>query len=190
MPVLSALQDALWQDLRVLLIYRRSDSQLVERIVDPLGLVAKRNLWYLIASVDGEIRTYRISRTGDVQLTSGRCVRPPGFDLAEYWARSSLEFIAGLPKYPAVLRISPAIISRLRFVERFSRVESLEAPDADGWSMAKVQFETLEEASEYALGFGPDLEVLEPGELRARVALRARQVADFYAGRTSISLTG
>jgi predicted DNA-binding transcriptional regulator YafY len=99
-----------------------------------------------------------------------------------------LEFVAGLPKYPATLRAFPAIIPRLRFAGRFSRVENIDAPGADGWSKVTVRFETLEEASEYALGFGPDLEVLEPEELRERVVRRARETAEFYAERDSVGL--
>lgn len=44
-PLLPALRDALWQDVKVRLTYQRSDSNSVERLVDPLGLVAKGNLW-------------------------------------------------------------------------------------------------------------------------------------------------
>ena len=185
-PVLPTLQDALWQDRRIRMVYQRNDSSPVERLADPLGLVAKGSLWYLIAAVGDEIRTYRVSRIGAVHQMPERCVRPPGFDLAGYWARSSSEFVAGLPRYPAVLRAAPSIIPRLRFAGRFSRIETIDAPGADGWSKVTVRFETLEEASEYAFGFGPDLEVLEPEELRKRVVCRARETVEFYAAVDSV----
>ncbi|WP_083536561.1 MULTISPECIES: WYL domain-containing protein [unclassified Paenibacillus] len=34
----------------------------MERIVNPLGIVAKRNVLYLIAESSGDMRIYRISR--------------------------------------------------------------------------------------------------------------------------------
>src|SRR5437660_305224 len=47
-PALSTLQDALWQARQIRLIYKRGDGETVERVVDPLGLVLKGNVWYLV----------------------------------------------------------------------------------------------------------------------------------------------
>src|SRR5579871_117459 len=44
-PFLAALQDAIWQEYRVGIAYRRADGAAVERVVDPLGLVAKGSIW-------------------------------------------------------------------------------------------------------------------------------------------------
>ena len=44
MPV---VQDAIWQERRLAIHYDRGECQTVERIVDPLGLVAKGSAWYL-----------------------------------------------------------------------------------------------------------------------------------------------
>ena len=46
-----------------------------------------------------------------------------------------------------------------------------------------VGFESLEEAFRELLKFGPDAEVVEPPELRARIAAAAKEVADLYAVR-------
>src|SRR5689334_17770 len=77
----------------------------VERQVDPLGLVAKGSIWYLIARVDDSIRTYRVSRVQNAEIANQAFVRPPDFDLAAYWESSSAQFRANLPEYPATIRI-------------------------------------------------------------------------------------
>ena len=41
--------------------------------------------WYLVAVVEGEIRTYRVSRVVGATLTDDRCIRPKDFDLAAHW---------------------------------------------------------------------------------------------------------
>jgi predicted DNA-binding transcriptional regulator YafY len=46
-----------------------------------------------------------------------------------------------------------------------------------------VGFESLEEAFRELLKFGPDAEVLEPVELRDRIAAAAREVAGLYGIR-------
>ena len=39
--------------------------------VEPLGLVAKGSVWYLVATVDGQSRTYRVSRVQEAAVTIG-----------------------------------------------------------------------------------------------------------------------
>lgn len=182
---LPVLQEAIWQERRLHLAYERSDGTSVERCVDPLGLVVKGSVWYLAAVVEGEVRTYRVSRVRAATILDQACVRPPGFDLAAHWAQASAQFVAGLPRYPATVRAAPGILSRMRYAGRFARIERADPPDADGWVRLSIRFETEEEASEYVLSFGPQIEVVEPQELREKVISLARGVVDFYAGRPS-----
>jgi predicted DNA-binding transcriptional regulator YafY len=61
-----------------------------------------------------------------------------------------------------------------------------EPADADGWVKLSVQFEVEEEACQYVLSFGPQVEVLEPPELRGKIMHLAEDVVALYA-RTSRS---
>ena len=140
-PFLSTLQEAVWQERKLRLTYQRSDGAGVERLVDPLGLVAKGSVWYLVAAVEGEMRTYRVSRMQGVTVTDEPCVRPPDFDLAAYWAQSTADFKANLPRYPATLRVDPAILPRIRQGGRYTRIEHEYPPDADGWIKLSMDFE-------------------------------------------------
>src|ERR1051326_7877780 len=60
-PHLPTLQDAVWRDRRVRILYGDAECP-SERLVDPLGLVAKGSVWYVVSRVDGDIRTYRVCR--------------------------------------------------------------------------------------------------------------------------------
>ncbi len=182
-PFLPTLQDAVWQERRLHLTYQRSDGINVERLVDPLGLVAKGNLWYLVAAIDGEMRTYRVSRVQDAWLTDERCIRPDRFDLAAYWEQSSVSFVANLPRYPVTVRVNPDTLPRMRYAGRFSRIEHVAEPDADGWVTISILFELEEDACEYVLSFGPQIEVLEPQSLRDKVIELAKRLVEFYANR-------
>lgn len=172
---------AIWQECKLHLVYQRSDRTTVERLVDPLGLVAKGSVWYLVAGIEGDVRSYRVSRIRDAKVTEQPCVYPQGFNLAEYWERSSAQFQANLPHYPVMVRIAPAILPRLRYAGRFAKIEQVEQPDTDGWSKVCIQFDVEEAACEYVLSFGSQIEVLQPQELREKIVQLAKSVVEFYA---------
>lgn len=186
-PLLQALQEAIWQERRVRLLYGRGECAAAsERTVDPLGLVAKGSVWYFVAATEeGEVRSYRVSRVEGAELLDERSVRPPDFDLAAFWEQSSAQFRAHLPQYRARVRVRREIVARLPYAGRFARVEQAGEPDAEGWVEVSLGFDAEELACEYALGFGTQLEVLEPPALRERVADAARSVVAFYKRNAS-----
>jgi predicted DNA-binding transcriptional regulator YafY len=171
------VQEAVLSSRRLRMIYERSDGTTVEREVDPLGLVVKGQTWYLVAAVEEEIRTYRVSRVQDAQVLDAPARRPPDFNLAQFWAKSSEEFVASLPRYPARLRIHPEWIGRVPGWWRFGRVEHIDPPDETGWHTVRVNFEVLEEAAGSVLACGPFAEVIAPEELKQRVHEWAQAVA-------------
>ena len=81
--------------------------------MDPLGLVAKGSVWYLVAAVDDQTRTYRASRIRDVEILDEPAHRADDFDLAAFWGRSRAEFEERLPRFHAVLRLSPAALGKV-----------------------------------------------------------------------------
>ena len=177
-PFLSTVQEAVWQERKLSITYRR-ESSVVERTVHPLGLVAKRSTWYLVAEVDGDLRTYRISRLVHAVIGEETFVRPAGFDLARYWEATTAEFLSTLPRYPARIRVTETILPRLK-QERYVQIKTTQ-PEQNGWVAADVQFETLDSASEIALGYGAQMYVIEPEELQTRVRQEAAMILALYA---------
>ena len=183
-PLLHVLQDAVWQGRRLRMTYGRGDCGASERVVDPLGLVAKGSVWYLVAAVGGgEVRSYRVSRVERAEPTGEACVRPEGFDLAAFWEQSAAQFRASLPRYRAVVRVRREVVPRLPLGGRFARVVETGEPDAEGRVRVVLRFDVEEMACEYALGFGTQLEVLEPASLREKVIEAAKGVVAFYEQR-------
>ncbi|HEX6123556.1 MAG TPA: transcriptional regulator, partial [Ktedonobacterales bacterium] len=179
-PCLPALQQAIWRERQVRFTYARGEEA-SERVADPLGLVAKGSTWYLVAAVEGEPRTYRISRMREAEVLEAPATRPMDFDLAAYWQQSSSQFTANLPRYPAVVRVEAELVPYLRQVGRYARIAREHPAEGDGWVRLEMVFEGEHNALEYALSFGPRLEVMEPAELRARVIEAAEATLARYA---------
>jgi predicted DNA-binding transcriptional regulator YafY len=180
-PQLPVLQEAVWQERRLRMVYQRGDESVVERVVDPLGLVAKGSVWYLVAGVEGEPRSYRVSRVREASLLEEPCARPDDFDLVAYWERSTQEFTAALPRYLATLRVEANLLGRLRQGERYTQLEAEEPPDAEGWARVEMRFEEEHNAVEFILGFGGRIEVVAPDELRTQVIQQAEAILALYA---------
>jgi predicted DNA-binding transcriptional regulator YafY len=183
LPYLPAIQEAVWQDRRLQLVYRRSDGTRGERLVDAYGLVAKAGVWYLVAARSGAWRVYRVSRVLSAAVSGEGFQRRPGFDLAAYWGQWCAEFEAGLPRYPATVRLTPAAASILPFVmgEGVRRLlEEVGPADAAGWVTLTLTLDTLEGACRQLLGLGALAEVLAPAELREAMRERAAAVVGMY----------
>ena len=82
----------------------------------------------------------------------------------------------------ATVRISPegrrlaALLGRLQPL----RVKRDIPADADGWLQATFRLESIDGATVDVLSLGPQIEVLEPPELRATVADHARRTSGLY----------
>ena len=187
--LLPVLQQAVWQERKLRFTYERSGCDPVERLADPLGLVAKGSAWYLVAVVDGDTRSYRVSRVLTAELTDDPCIRPREFDLGAFWEQATLSFKAQLPRYQATVRAHPEVFPRLNFAGRFARIEQAYPPDQDGWIRVALRFDVEEMAVEYALGFGSKMEVLEPATLREKVIAAANSVIDFYDEKPGVAIT-
>lgn len=174
LPFWEQLQQAVYEDRRILARYENAEGQIAERILEPYSLVAKASLWYLVAVRAGELRTYRVSRFHDVQLLEDRFERRADFDLEAYWQWQVQQFLAGVEDYAFTLRLHN---SRIDYPRTYTpgRYQILTPPDADGWVTARFQFETREFAIMFVLGLGKYAEIVEPEDLRTAVVSRARE---------------
>jgi predicted DNA-binding transcriptional regulator YafY len=173
---LPVLLDALWRERRVRFVYASQLSQMRERVVDPLGLVAKGATWYLVALENGEPRTWRVSRMREAAAADEAAAIPADFLLAEYWERSVTEFRAKLPHYEAEFLVRPEVMRWVKY--RGWRLLE-EKPEGTGVAV-RLRFDVEEEAIQFALSFGADLKVVSPPALRERVLASARGIAAVY----------
>ncbi|GAA1347769.1 helix-turn-helix transcriptional regulator [Saccharothrix algeriensis] len=186
MPFLSTVADAVWEQRRLRVRYRRWGSRggEVERVLGPVGLVLKAGLWYLVAEADGEPRTYRVSRVLEAHRTDEPFERPAGFDLAAFWADWSARFEERMYPMAVTVRLSPAGLERARaLLGQVASRALAEVEPEEGWTTARVPVESLEHALGDLLRLGPGVEVVEPVELRDRIRAALREMAAVYADR-------
>ncbi len=187
-PHLTDIAAAVWDDRRIDVTYRHPDSpEAADRRLDPFGLVCKAGMWYLVARRDDpvrgvELRTYRVSRIQDVTPIDEHFERPADFDLARYWEASVSHYEAIVPDVDIVVCASPRGFDRITWLaSKGGRALRDHQLIENGWTRCVIAFDSLDEAYVDLLRLGGDVEVLEPEELRVRIAENARAVTALYA---------
>jgi len=180
---LKTVAAAVWNEQKLRMRYE-SWTSVREREVDPLGLVLKAGVWYLVARQGRELRTFKLAAIQTLQRLAEPFVRPRRFDLVAYWAEATRRFEESVYRGVATLRVSPAGLARLR---RFGPLvadaadRSAGVADARGWRRVTVPIESVEHAADEMLKLGAEAEVIEPQALREALRLRAERLLALYA---------
>ena len=144
-PHLAALQDAVWSDLQVRLTYPRGGTNLVERVVDPHGLVVKEGVWYLLGLVGEQVRVFRVSRIERLEVLAETFERQDSFDLGAAWAESMSGFLPRPEDYSLVIRVAPEQLATFLRITGGRLLEPAErlSPGPDGWPRLRLMFPAL-----------------------------------------------
>lgn len=185
LAVLPDLAGAVWRDRRIRIQYDSWKGP-VSRDLDPLGLVLKAGLWYLVAAAEGAPRTYRVSNITALTLLETASKRPAKFDLEHYWDAWRADFEARLMKERATVRLTPEGLRLLRIISPAAAEAVDEAGRPDGGRIfAQIPVESIADATGQMLHLGAEVEVLTPPALRDAVAKAARHIAGLYGGGPS-----
>jgi predicted DNA-binding transcriptional regulator YafY len=180
--LLPRIADAVWNERYLEIRYQRP-AGVVPRKVLPLGLVLKGGAWYLVAQIGGQPRTYRVSNILDLTVTEEHFERPRDFDLVRFWTTASRAYEVGLYRGKAMLRVS---LRGMRRLDLFGSAvvqavaETAGPPDADGWVKVIIPIEAVDQAAADLMRLGTDVEVIDPPELRHRIAEMAYELTQLY----------
>jgi predicted DNA-binding transcriptional regulator YafY len=185
-PHLAALAAAVWNRKRARMLYRRwREPREVKREIEPLGIVLKAGVWYFVARVDGEIRTYRVATILDLTVLDETFERPEGFDLAASWASWAADFERRLHRAEATVRLSPAGLDRIPYLMTRAMArnvrDAIGEPGSDGWTTVTLPIESVRHAHAEFLRLGEDIQVLDPPELRDMMRASITEMIKFYS---------
>jgi predicted DNA-binding transcriptional regulator YafY len=183
-PLLGTLSEAVWESRHLDVAYDRGDK-IVERRLQPLGLVLKAGTWYLVASVEDQVRTYRVARFRSAVVSGDLFERPAGFDLAAFWAESTAAYERDTSRVEVTLLIDPRALGQLAELAGTAAVQAAErltSSDADrpDWQLLRLRMEWPNEVPARLLALGERIEIVEPTSLRDEVAALVRRMADRY----------
>ncbi|MEK4249083.1 helix-turn-helix transcriptional regulator [Paenibacillus sp. FSL W7-1287] len=175
------VQQALWEDMKLHIVYQKTDGERTKRVVSPLGLVAKGSTWYLVAlNEEHQYRSFRLSRIVQAEQVEEGFTRPEQFQLSEYWKQSTLSFVEALPSFQVEVEVDPAIMGRLTFTDKFVDITTIGDSHNGQPTPVTLTFNTEQEAISYILGFGAAMTITQPEYLREKVVLQAQLMIKMY----------
>lgn len=174
--LLPVLEAAVVQRRRVRLRYAAWNREPVERLVDPWGLVRKREHWYLVGAVDGAERTYRVDRMLEAEATDESAERPDGLDLADVWDRVTAEVAERRAAATATIHVDAGIVPLLRTQFGQQAIEEVRLDDIR--ARVRVSAPTEQLLARGLAGWAEYFEVVEPASLRAELVRLGRALVE------------
>jgi predicted DNA-binding transcriptional regulator YafY len=177
-PHLEVLQQAVVDGVQVRLGYSDRERTETERVVHPLGLVAKGAVWYLVADTAAGLRTFRVGRVRSVVLTEDPVLRPEGFDLAEHWRQVVAEMDERRATFRVQVSVDRQAVGWLR--GQFGTQLTVGDTTADGRVDAEIRAHSSESAARELAMYGDYVQVVAPDEVRTQLARLGTELVDRY----------
>jgi predicted DNA-binding transcriptional regulator YafY len=171
--VLSSLTNAAQAQRRVCFSYSNQKAEHTRRELDPYGLVYRRGRWYVCGycHLRCDLRTFRLDRINNIELSSLHFTRPADFDAADYLHRS----IITVPReHPVSVLLHTDITTA---TDTMGDIEALFQQQPDGL-LLKTTTDSLACFARWLAWLPFSFRVLEPLELKSALRDEAKRLSN------------
>ena len=164
--------------------YAKVSGEVSERIIRPMGMVCKHNVWYVIAYAPErkDYRTFRVDQIMSIVNYENNTFKyPEDFNIIEHIG-DSWGVYCDDPVRKVRLKFSRAVANRVKNL-RYHHSQEIIEEGQDGTLIVEFEACGFKELRTWILQWGPEVEVLEPLDLREQVRERAWQVVRLYDRR-------
>jgi predicted DNA-binding transcriptional regulator YafY len=180
--VMNVVHEALFRNLRFTGLYRRQGEEGKEYEVSPLGLVYSEPIVYLVGTCwkYQDVRLLALHRFSSAALLHDKAVRMPnGFDLQKYIDSGSLGFIQE-PGKTLTLQLLFTVETVAHLRESPLTAKQKLTDQSDGRVLLEATVADTQQLRWWLLGFGENVEVVGPAELRAEITDTIRRQGILY----------
>ncbi len=161
--------------LRVTFAYSSHEGALSRREVEPYGIVHMDGRWYMVGRclLRQALRTFRLDRVSDLEVTEETCERPAGFDAKTYLRRA-------MPFVDAGYSIEVWLDVPVQQLESHFAAHRVMMAGENGGTTLKCARSSLEPFAAMLLSLNCPIVVRQPQELKeafGRLATRAAQAS-------------
>lgn len=166
------IEEAIYQEQRLALSYRKPNHPPTRRVVDPYALWEHNGRPYLVAVEHEKPKTFSLSRVADLEILDDTFERDPDFDLHAFKRRTFGIYDETEP-VQVTLRFHREVAHLAH--ERTIHPSQHITPEPDGSVTIEMTTSGHKELAAWIAGFGGRVEALQPTSLRAEVIRRCRE---------------
>lgn len=174
--ILSILQNAIWNHKVLKIVYKKI-NETKEVTLNPLGLVCKRGIWYLIGINTEVIKTYKVTSIESALLIDDHFDRPSDFNLEAHWKSSTSNFKSLIPKYTFTFKVNPSIINHIK-ERKFITISNEVVKDNEIY--LDISFDVIWQGIEFAFTYGKNIKIIKPIEAINEIKIKASEVIKLY----------
>jgi predicted DNA-binding transcriptional regulator YafY len=178
---LGKLMVAVTENMRVRMGYINNQGIASLRTIDPLGIIFKRSVWYLVARLTDseEYRTFRVDQVQHLNLRETDIFDYPDHFTLKDHIGSSWGVYNNDQVQKVILKFSPSVAMRVKNL-CYHPSELLLEELADGSVIIQYEVCGLVEMQSWIIQWGDTVTVLEPLELCKQIKEYARRVYHLY----------
>ena len=183
--IIEAVHSALLSEQQLEISYAsREQGETKTYRVHPLGIVQRGAVTYLVATLNdySDIRLLAVHRIRSAEKLDKPAKTPKKFDLAKYIRQGAFGF-GGIDEIKLVVRFTAAAVEHLR--ETPLCLDQQIDPDMAGWMRVQAAVPDTPQLRWWLLGFGDQVEVLEPASLREEFVKMTRSLHGIYHASTA-----
>lgn len=177
------LVEAIGQRQSVRISYRSlHESESIKTKLEPYQLLFNQHSWYVIgrSSMHREVRTFNVGRIDSLEELKTPYEVPKQFSLQRYLGNAWRLIPEPGDDHEVHLRFSPRVAKNVAEVI-WHRTQNVSFAD-DGWLDFRVTVSGLTEISWWVMGYGDQVQVVAPTELRDVICRRATNMLTLYNG--------
>ena len=177
--IFACVEQAIQQQRRLhIRYYTKSREEWTQRVVEPYVIVCRGGAWYLIAycHLREEVKIFRVDRIDQAAILKQASEIPKNFSSEAFFAGSW--FIEQGEPVRVKLRFAPEAARWVKESQYHPSQRIAEQPE--GTLLFEVTVCGRREITRWILGYGSQVEVLEPAELRAAVRAELAKLQAVY----------
>lgn len=182
--VLPVIYEALLRNRQIQATYHPVEQEAKTYRVNPLGLVFRHNVMYLVATIGDfqDIRQLALHRFIAAEVTETAISLPEGFSLDRYIQQGEFDYPSNDTHQTITLqcKISPFMEQLLQETPISHDQQICDAEDREDVYRLTATVTNTEQLRWWIRSFATNIEVLEPQELRAEFAAEAKALSKMY----------
>lgn len=151
-----------------IIYYSLAKNSTTKERVDPYNIILREGSWYIVAYsyMKNEVKFFALSRIKSLIVTDDIFIKPRDFKLGEFLDKNWVVFRGGNKQIK--IKFSKKTAEFVRNIKWHAN-QSIE-DEKDGTIIMSLFLDDFAEIKQWIMGFGAEVEVLEPKELRDDIA--------------------